>query len=223
MKYWVALYGTVITFLIGNSSEFINDEFMTFYETQNINAHTTGAESPWSNGIFEWKNLVLSEMLKMVLAENHCSLDMALTWCLNAKNYLQNVLGFSPFQLAIGQNTSLLNAANDKLSARSSTQTNEIIRQHLKNIHKATEAFIMTQNSEKIKKQLRWNAQTSNNIIIGDSVYYKRACDRWWRGPAKDLGKDGQQVLVKHGGICLMWSMLNGLRTAITSIKKDII
>lgn len=94
-------------------------------------------------------------MLKMVLAENRCSLDMALTWCLNTKNYLQNVLGFSPFQLDIGQNTSLLNAATDKLSARSSTQTNEIIRQHLKNIHKATEAFIMTQNSEKIKKQLR--------------------------------------------------------------------
>ena len=53
MKYWVALYGTVKTFLIGNSSEFINDEFMTFYETQNINAHTTGAESLWSNGIVE--------------------------------------------------------------------------------------------------------------------------------------------------------------------------
>ena len=32
-------------------------------------------------------------------------------------------------------------------------------------------------------------------------MYYKRACDRRWRGPAKVLEKDGQQVLVKHGGI----------------------
>ena len=43
-------------------------------------------------------------MLNKVLEENYCSLDIALAWCLNAENTLQNVHGFSPFQLAIGQN-----------------------------------------------------------------------------------------------------------------------
>ena len=48
--------------------------------------------------------LVLSEMLNKVLEDNHCSLDIALAWCLNVKNSLQNVHGFSPFQNAIEQN-----------------------------------------------------------------------------------------------------------------------
>ena len=34
--------------------------------------------------------------------------------------------------------------------------------------------------------------------INGDSVYFKRANKRLWRGPGKVLGQDGQQVLVKY-------------------------
>ena len=46
-------------------------------------------------------------MLNKVIEENHCSLDVTLAWCLNAKNTLKNLHGFSPFQLAIGQNWTL--------------------------------------------------------------------------------------------------------------------
>ena len=60
----------------------------------------------------------------------------------------------------------------------------------------------MNKNSEKIQRALRDNICTSNDniFVTSDSVYYKEASDRRWRGPAKVLGKDGQQVLVKHGG-----------------------
>ena len=48
--------------------------------------------------------------------------------------------------------------------------------------------------------------QKSNNIIVScDQVYYKRACDHRWRGLAVVLEKDGQQVLVKHGGGILVY------------------
>ena len=72
-------------------------------------------------------------------------------------------------------------------------QTNEIIRQHPNNIHKATEAFTMTENSEKICKAttiyLSPVIQCSiSKPVIDDGV--KKL--RFW-------GKDGQQVLVKHG------------------------
>ena len=77
MKYWVAVYGTVDKFLTDNGSEFVNEELMTLCEALNIKVHTTGAESPCSNGIIERHNLVLSEMLNKVLEENHCSLDIA--------------------------------------------------------------------------------------------------------------------------------------------------
>ena len=36
-------------------------------------------------------------------------------------------------------------------------------------------------------------------------MHYKRACDHRWRGLAVVLEKDGQQVLVKHGGGILVY------------------
>ena len=45
--------------------------------------------------------------------------------------------------------------------------------------------------------------RTSGDIkyIDGDSVYYKRKDSSKWHGPATVLGQDGQQVLIKHGGV----------------------
>ena len=61
----------------------------------------------------------------------------------------------------------------------------------------------MSENSEKLRGALKRNVQASNDniFVTGDSVYYKSACDRRWRRPARDLGKGSQQVLVKYGGI----------------------
>ena len=69
MKNCVAVYGTVDKFLADNGGEFINEELMTLFEILNIKVHTTGAKSPWPNGIVERHNLVLSEMSKKVLGE----------------------------------------------------------------------------------------------------------------------------------------------------------
>ena len=117
-------------------------------------------------------NSVLSKNLNKVLDENHCSLDVA--WCVNGKHSLQNVHGFSPFQLATGKNPSLSHVATDELSAFSPMQTNEIIRQHLNNIHKAREDFIMSGSSKKIPRALRHNVRADNNNTFV-TVYYKRA------------------------------------------------
>ena len=35
----------------------------------------------------------------------------------------------------------------------------------------------------------------------GDSVYFKRQTNIEWHGPAKVLGRDGPQYLLKHGGL----------------------
>ena len=77
----------------------------------------------------------------------------------------------------------------------------------------------MHENLEKTHRALRRNVQTCNNniFVAGDSVYYKQASDRWWR-PATVLGKDGQQVLGKHGGMSTS-SMSTSLRTKYFSKK----
>ena len=156
-------------------------------EAVNIKVHTTGAESPWSNGIIERHNSVLSEMLNKVPEENHCSLDIALNWFLNAINTLQNVHGFSPFQLEISQNPSLSCTFTDKSPALSMIQLSKIISDNLNIIYKPQEAFMMNKNSEKIQRALRHNICTSNNniFVTGDSVCYKRSSDRRRRGQPK--------------------------------------
>ena len=41
------------------------------------------------------------------------------------------------------------------------------------------------------------------DVALGDSVYYKRNDSNVWRGPAVVIGRDGKQILVKHGGACV--------------------
>ena len=53
MKYRVAVYGTVDKFVKDSGGEFVNEEFMTLCKALNKKVHTTGVESPWSNGIIE--------------------------------------------------------------------------------------------------------------------------------------------------------------------------
>ena len=56
-------------------------------------------------------------------------------------------------------------------------------------------------NSEKFRRDLSHNIRRSVDVkyVTGDSVYYKRIESNEWHGPAKVLGQDGQQVLVKNG------------------------
>ena len=176
---------------------------MEMCESLNINFKTTSAESPWSNDLIERHNLILNEMLDKVLEESKWSFEVALAWCTNAKNSLQNVHGFSPFQLALSQNPKLPSMINDKLPAYTPQSSNKILMDNLNVIHKAREAFIMSENSERICRALNHNIRTSNDtkFLCGDVVYYKRANDRRWHGPGKVLGVDGWQVLVKHRSI----------------------
>ena len=121
------------------------------------------------------------------MEENQCSLEVALAWCINVKNSLQNVHGFLPFQLALGQNPKLPSVLSDNPPAFMSPSSSKILLDNLNALHKAREAFIMSESSECIRQALRHNVRTySNNVFVtGDSVYYKRANDRKWRGPGK--------------------------------------
>ena len=117
------------------------------------------------------------------------------------QNSIPNVHGFSPFQLALGENQKLPSTFIDKPPALTPPKTSKILCDNLAVLHKATEAFVACGNSEKIQCALSNNIRTSGDTkyISGDSVYFKRAHDKRWKGSGKVLGQDGQQVLVKYG------------------------
>ena len=193
-------------------------------EAMNITVKVTAAETQ-QNGLVERNNMIIANMLDMILEDQQLDLVIALSWWLNAKNSLANGHGFSPFQLVFGQNPKLPSIFNDKPPAFTPSDTNQVLNDNLIALHEAKEAFISSENSEKIRSALSTNIRTSGDakFITGNKVYYKRANDRRWKGPASVLGQDGQQVLVKHGShyIRVHPCRLSLERTPITIQSKN--
>ena len=220
---WISIYGTPQKFLSDNGGEFSNEEVRVLCENLNINVKTTAAESPWSNGLCERHNMVIASMVTKVMADTGCGLEMAICWSVNAKNSLQNVHGFSPYQLVFGKNPALPNVNDSKppaLGVKEEELTIRIIRENLNALHGARQAYIASENSEKIKRALAHQVRTSGDIkyVTGDRVYYRRRIDKSWRGPATVLGTDGQQVLVKHGGV---YVRVHPCRLCLENNSKD--
>ena len=79
-KHWIALFGAPKKILSDNGSEFNDKVFRELGELLNIELKTTGAESPWSNGITEWHNRIIGNMVDKILHDQNCSVELALAW-----------------------------------------------------------------------------------------------------------------------------------------------
>ena len=200
---WVTIFGAPKRILSDNGCEFNNSEMRQLGEAFNVKVMTTAAESPWSNGVCERLNAVLGNSVRKILCDSQCDLECALAWAVVARNALLNSSGFSPNQLVFGFNPAIPNVFSNKLPAHKSVDASAIVRDNLNAMHTARQDFIKCESSEKIKRALRHNVRSSSveDVTNGDEVYYKRNDDYKWHGPGKVIGRDGKQVLVKHGGV----------------------
>ena len=105
------MFGPPQKVLSDNGGEFANEAFI------NINFQTTAAEAPWSNGLVEKHNGILGEAVAKIVEDTHCSVEVALSCAVHAKNSLQNVHGFSSHQLVFGKNPDLPLVQDNKLPA----------------------------------------------------------------------------------------------------------
>ena len=199
---WISVFGPPKRFLHDNGGEFVNSDFLDLCDSFNIVILTTAAESPWSNRLCERHNAVLADMLDKILEERECDFQTALCWAIHAKNSLANVHGFSPYQLAIGLTPRMPNVLSDSPPALEESE-NSLVIKNLKAIASARKAYMESESKEKIRRALRHNIRTTNDhrYVSGDIVFYKRKDSKKWKGPARVLGTDSQQVLLKHGGI----------------------
>ena len=78
----------------------------------------------------------------------------------------------------------------------------QIMLDNLNAMHAARKDFICNESSEKIRRALLRQVREDDisHVYTGDSVYYKRVGEDMWHGPGKVIGRDGKEVLVKHGG-----------------------
>ena len=196
---WIRYFGPSKKFLTDNGGEFCNDEFMSMCENLNIRICTTAAESPWSNGLVERHNAILSLTVNKLMNDLNCDLDVAVAWANSAKNSLKSVHGFSSNQLLFGHNPNFPNVLDNKPPALENISCSDTVRTNLNAMHLAREEFIKNESSAKLAKALKSQVRTHNDTKYktGDLVYYKRGKDAW-KGPGAVIGQEGQQVLIKH-------------------------
>lgn len=200
---WICIFGAPRRILSDNGGEFSNAEMRDLGEAFNIEILCTAAESPWSNGVCERLNAVIGNSVSRIMSDSSCDVYTALAWAVSARNALCNNHGYSPNQLVFGSNPVYPNVFNNEIPAQEPRLVSRLVADNLNAMHRARDDFIRIESSERIKRAMSHNVRPSQleDLQCGDSVYYKRNDSHAWRGPGKVIGKDGKQVLVKHGGI----------------------
>ena len=190
-------------FMFDNGGEFNNPEVIDLAEKHGIKMHaTTAAHSPFSNGLCERNHEVVDRMMAKTMADDKSMKpEEALHNALFAKNVEPNNKGFSSFQIVYGNNPSIPGITNSTPPSLSTEFTSKHVREHLRRIDQAREAFRKADNDERIKRALRSRISSYNDekYYPEDRVYFKEKDKIEWSGPAIVLGQQGKVVFLKYG------------------------
>ena len=199
---WIQYFGFPDKILSDNGGEFSNAEMQEVANRTNLKLFTTGAYSPWQNGLCERNHAHTDNILQSVLRDYpQLSLKSALTWACTAKNSLTTIHGFSPFQLVFGRNIRLPNILNDPPPTYEIKTRSKALRDNLTAIHATREAHMKAESCEKLKRALKSKVRTFDHTYQhGDYVYFKRERQEGWEGPARVVFQDNKVILVRQGG-----------------------
>ena len=157
--FWITIFGPPKKLLADNGGKFSNSEMRSLGEAFSIKLVNTAAESPWSNGVCERLNGVLSKLVAKILDDISCELPVALAWAVSARNAYHNNSGFSPNQLVFGFNPAMPDIYNSKLPGLEKVTGSEIVRRNLEAKRIAKEAFVKFDSCERIKRALTHNVR----------------------------------------------------------------
>ena len=124
ISHWVRIYGLP-------EKLYSNSELQDMAENLNITVKTAPADSPFSNGLLERHNAVLTETLLNVRDEYKLDWETLLGCAINAENNLQSVRGFSPFQLVFGRNPNPPKILEEKPPALEGITSSEIVAKQI--------------------------------------------------------------------------------------------
>ena len=196
---WFSIFGPPQKIISDNGGEFKNSVMWDMGTIFNIKLLTTAAESPWSNGIVERLNQVLADMVRKIMDDVGCDVQIALAWAVAARNVLSNRSGFSPNQLVFGTDPAFpdfFNGAGPGIEMSSA----DLVRMNGEARAKAREIFIKYESQERIRKALRYNIRPTplDDLRIGDKVLYKRKDSRGWpAGTVIHINFGAKTVLVQ--------------------------
>ena len=201
MSNWVGVFGVMGGLLTDNGGEFTGEEIRDVMSVLNVRISTTGAESPFQNGLCERVHAVTDRLLVKLRAQYpKTPVDILLKWANMARNSLQMWNGFSSHQLVFGQNPNLPGIMTDDVPALGGKTTSEIFAKHLNALHTARQGYVQLEADERIRRALRNKVRASEQIFTtGDLVFYRREGYDRWLGPGKVVCQDNRIVFVRHG------------------------
>ena len=137
------------------------------------------------------------------MEDTSCSVEIALAWAVAARNSLQNCHGFSPNQLVFGRNPAIPSVFDSSPAQLESLCASQLVADNINAMHAARRDFVCNESNERIRRALLHQIRHDDEEIFqnGENVYYKRNDDNRWRGPGVVIGRDGKQILVRHGGV----------------------
>ena len=220
---WLPTYGKVDRIITDNGGEFSNEEMREVASNLNIELLTTGAYSPWQNGIVERNHYSTDLIIKSVMRDYpKMSLEVAIAWAVTAVNSMTNVRGFSPYQLVFGKQIKLPNILEDPPPAWEEPERSKTLLDTLQAIHAARESYIKAERCDRIKRALRAKIRINDTIYKnGDIVYFKKEGEDSWRGPAKVVFQDSKVIFLRIGGIYYRVSA-NRIIKATTELAEEI-
>ena len=221
---WLPIFGRVDKILTDNGGEFNNEELREAASLLNVQLLSTGANSPWQNGMME-KNHGTTDSVTVAVKREFpaMSLEVALSWAVTAVNSMSSVRGFSPYQIVFGRNIKLPNILEDPPPAWEEPQKSKEMMDTLNAIHASRVAYTKSERCERIKRALRAKIRINDTIYEkGDIVYFKKEGEDTWRGPAKVVFQDSKVIFIRIGSIYYRVSA-NRIIKAGEELAKDII
>ena len=200
MEKWIAVFGRMDTLHSDRGGEFCCEELTSVAEYLGVRSSFTAADSPNQNGVNERNHAICDKMLiKMRSQDPSMSAEVALTWALTAKNTLQNVSGYSPFQIVFGQNPSLPSVYTAGPPGLEEVVMSKMVADHINALFLAREAYIAGESDRTLKAALKQRIyKRGEDINIGDWIYFNK--NGKWNGPVKVSAKDGKSLYVVRAG-----------------------
>ena len=200
LKKWIAPMGRMDTIHSDRGGEFCCEELTQVAEYLGVRSTFTAAYSPNQNGVNERNHAICDRMIsKMRLEDPTLSAEIALTWALVAKNSLENISGFSPFQIVFGQAPKLPSVYTAGPPGLEEVVMSKSVADHINALHLAREAYISGESDRVIKRALKQRIyRRGQEIQQGDWIYYKNRGK--WEGPVKVCTKDGKSLYAVRAG-----------------------
>ena len=202
MEKWIGVgYGVMEAIHSDIGGEMSNNEMWDVASNLGTRLTTTAAYSPHQNGVNERNHATVDNMIqKMMDSDKSLTPDMALYWALNAKNSLENVYGFSPYQLVFASNPRLPTLMNYGPPGYEGVTNSQVFSRNMNALLLAREEYIKSESCSVLKKALKSRVHTKGeDIVEGDNIYYKKGKEKIWRGPSKVISVNGKKLFIDQG------------------------